>query len=331
MRLAIGIKALNEAAKIEAALRSALAAVAPYGGTVLLADSGSSDATVEIARSLPVEVVQLANRDERSCRAGAQLAFQHIDADYFCLIDGDMTLVPGFIDASLAYLDAHPEVAGVGGQVIERNLEAEEFQIRAAAMAREAHRRAGPVDRLDGGGVYRMRAIREVGYFSDRNLHSFEEFDLAARLTSRGWTLVRIDVPAVEHRGHSGNGYRLLLYRLTSGQMGGAGEVLRASFGKPHFGLVVRRLGHVRKAVVIAAWWLALVLAVWRAPVLAAALVIVPVGWLGWRRGSLALGLYSFAMWNALAVGLLGGLFRRRVPPTRPLASVEFTRLPPTP
>ncbi|MDF0490646.1 glycosyltransferase [Sphingomonas sp. H39-1-10] len=329
MKIAIGIKALNEAGKIEAALRSALAAVAPYGGTVLLADSGSTDATVEIARRLPVDVVQLANRAERSCGAGAQLAFQHLDAEYFCLIDGDMELVPGFIEASLAYLDAHPQVAGVGGQVIERNLEAEEFQIRAAAMANEAHRRAGPVDRLDGGGVYRMRAIREVGYFSDRNLHSFEEFDLAARLISRGWTLVRIDVPAVEHRGHSGNGYRLLLYRLTSGQMGGAGEVLRASLGKPHFPLVVRRLGHLRKAVVIAAWWLALILALWRAPLAAAALVIVPVAWLGWRRGSLALGLYSFAMWNALAIGLIGGLFRRRVPPTRPLASVAFTRLPP--
>jgi len=325
MKIAIGIKALNEEAKIEAALRSALAAVAPYGGRVLLADSGSSDRTVEIARTLPVEVVQLADRAERSCGAGAQLAFQHLDAEYFCLIDGDMALLPGFIAASLAYLDAHPQVAGVGGQVIERNLEAEEFQIRAAAMAHEAHRRAGPVDRLDGGGVYRMAAIREVGYFADRNLHSFEEFDLAARLTARGWGLVRIDVPAVEHRGHSGSGYRLLLYRLTCGQMGGAGEVLRASIGKPHFSLVVRRLGHLRKAVVIAAWWLALVLALWQAPLVAAALVIVPVAWLGYRRGSLGLGLYSFVMWNALALGLIGGLFRRRVPPNRPLASVRFS------
>lgn len=328
MKIAIGIKALNEEAKIAAALRSALAAVAPYGGRVVLADSGSRDRTVEIARTLPVEVVQLANRAERSCGAGAQLAFQHLDAEYFCLIDGDMTLAPGFIAASLAFLDAHPRVAGVGGQVIERNLEAEEFQIRAAAMAREAHRRAGPVDRLDGGGVYRTAAIRETGYFSDRNLHSFEEFDLAARLAVRGWGLVRIDVPAVEHRGHGGGGYRLLLYRLTSGQMGGAGEVLRASIGQPHFGTVLRGLGHVRKAVVIAGWWLALVLASLRAPAVAAALAIVPVAWLGYRRGSLALGLYSFVMWNALALGLIGGLFRPRVTPARPIASVRFSPLP---
>lgn len=331
MKIAVGIKALNEEAKIEAALLSALAAVAPYGGTVLLADSGSSDRTVEIARRLPVEVVQLANHAERSCGAGAQLAYQHLDADYFCLIDGDMELVPGFIDASLAYLDAHPQVAGVGGAVIERNLESEEFQLRAAAMAREAHRRAGPVDRLDGGGVYRMAAIRALGYFSDRNLHSFEEFDLATRLASRGWSLVRLDVPAVEHRGHAGNGYRLLFYRLTSGQMGGAGEVLRASIGKPHFALVVRRLGHLRKAVVIAAWWAAMAFALWRSPMIAAALVIAPVGWLSFRRRSLSLGVYSVVIWNAIALGLIGGLFRPRVPPARRLASVAFTRLPPAP
>lgn len=324
MRIAIGIKALNEEAKIETALSSALAAVAPYGGRVLLADSGSTDRTVAIARTLPVEIVQLANHAERSCGAGAQLAYQYLDTEYFCLIDGDMALVPGFIDASLAYLDAHPRIAGVGGHVIECNLETEEFRIRAAAMAREAHRRAGPVDRLDGGGVYRLAAIREVGYFSDRNLHSFEEFDLAARLTTRGWGLVRIDVPAVEHRGHRGGGYRLLFYRLTSGQLGGAGEVLRASIGQPHFGTVVRRLGHLRKAVVIAAWWLALALTLWRAPGVAAALVIAPVAYLGYRRGSLALGLYSFTMWNALALALIGGLLRGRVPPMRPLAAVRF-------
>lgn len=325
MKISIGIKALNEEAKIAAALRSALAAVAPYGGRVLLADSGSTDRTIDIARTLPVEVVQLANHAERSCGAGAQLAYQHLDSEYFCLIDGDMELVPGFIEASLAYLDSNPDVAGVGGQVIERNLEAQEFQIRAAAMAHEAHRRAGAVDRLDGGGVYRTAAIRDAGYFSDRNLHAFEEFDLAARLTSRGWKLVRIDAPAVEHRGHSGNGYRLILYRLTSGQLGGAGEVVRAAFGKPHWPVVMRRLGHLHKTVVIAAWWAALLAGLLLYPPATAVLLLAPVAYLSVRRGSLALGVYSFVLWNAIAIGLIGGLFRPRVPPTRSLASVTFS------
>lgn len=327
MTLTIGIKALNEEKHIEAALRSALVAAAPHGGTVVLADSGSRDGTVAIAQALPVRVVQLADAADRSCGAGAQLAWQGAEGagEWFCLIDGDMTLQPGFVDAAIAYLRDHPDVAGVGGAVEERNLETEEFRIRNAAMAYEAHRRPGLVDRLDGGGVYRRAAIEQVGYFSDRNLRSFEEFDLAVRLAARGWKLARIAVPAVAHFGHTGSGYRLLWRRLTSGQLSGAGEVLRGAIGQAHLPLVLRRLGHVRRSAGIVAWWVALVvLAAWQ-PWAALALLIAPFAYLVARRRSLSLGFFSFCLWNFTAVGVLMGLVRRRVPPTRALAARDLS------
>ena len=71
MKLSIGIKALNEEADIAAAIESALAAAEPFAGEVVLADSGSTDRTIEIARSYPVRIVQLANIGERCCGAGA--------------------------------------------------------------------------------------------------------------------------------------------------------------------------------------------------------------------------------------------------------------------
>jgi glycosyltransferase involved in cell wall biosynthesis len=77
MTVAIGIKALNEEANIAACLESALAGVRPFAGHVVLADSGSHDRTVAIARDYPdVRVVQLANPEQRCCGAGAQLAYQ---------------------------------------------------------------------------------------------------------------------------------------------------------------------------------------------------------------------------------------------------------------
>lgn len=326
MTLTIGIKALNEEKHIAAALESALAAAAPFGGEVVLADSGSRDRTVAIAQGLPVRIAQLADAADRSCGAGAQLAFQASRAgEWFCLIDGDMTLSPGFVDAAVAHLRAHPDVAGVGGEVVERNLETEEFRIRNAAMAYEPHRRPGLVDRLDGGGVYRRAAIEQVGYFSDRNLRSFEEFDLAVRLAARGWRLARIAVPAVEHFGHTGSGYRLLWRRLTSGQLSGAGEVLRGAIGRPHLSLVLRRLGHVRRSGGIVAWWAALVaLAVWQ-PLAALALLAAPLAYLVVRRRSLSLGFFSFCLWNFTAVGVLMGLVRRRVPADRPLPAKDLS------
>lgn len=329
MRVVVGIKALNEERHIEATVRSALAAVRPFSGAVVLADSGSNDGTVEIAARLGARVVQLADSSERSCGAGAQLAFQSADAsDFFCLIDGDMTLQPGFLSAAISYLTENPEVAGVGGQVTECNLETEEFQIRAAAMANEGHRRAGFVDRLDGGGVYRVSAICEVNYFADRNLKSFEEFDLAARLATAGWKLSRIPALAVEHHGHGGSGYRLLAWRLRSGQLSGAGQVLRGALGRPHFQFVVARLKHLRVAAAIYSWWAAIVAAILLAPATALLLVALPIGFLSYRRRSVALGLFSFCLWNATALGILAGLLKRRVPPERPLASRSLGAVP---
>ena len=322
--ITVGIKALNEEAKIARAIHSAREAVAPFGGAVVLADSGSRDATVEIGRRSGITVVQLADTSERCCGAGAQLAFQYADNEFFCLIDGDMELAPGFLDAALRVLRAHPRVAGVGGQVTERNLSSQEFQIKAAAMEGEAHRRAGPVDRLDGGGVYRTAAIREVGYFSDRNLHSFEEFDLAARLSAAGWQLMRVDAPSVFHDGHSG-GYPLIARRLRSGYLDGAGEVLRAGVGQAQFGYVLRHLGHLRWAAAIGGWWVSVLTSLAVYPLLLPLLLAGPVALLAWRRGGLALGFYSFLLWNATALGILRGLVRRRVDPRRPLAAVCYS------
>lgn len=322
--ITVGIKALNEEAKIARAIASAQQAVAPFGGVVVLADSGSRDATVEIGRRAGIIVVQLADTSERCCGAGAQLAFQHADAEFFCLIDGDMELAPGFLDAALAVLRAHPRVAGVGGQVTERNLSSQEFRIKAAAMAGEAHRRAGLVDRLDGGGVYRTAAIRDVGYFGDRNLHSFEEFDLAARLSAAGWQLMRVDAASVFHDGHSG-GYPLIARRLRSGYLDGAGEVLRAGIGAKHFGYVLRHLGHLRWAAAIGGWWLVVLASLLCWPLLVPVLLALPVLLLAWRRGGLALGCYSFLLWNATALGIVRGLLRRRVDPRRLLAAVVYS------
>lgn len=325
MTVTVGIKALNEERHIDAAIRSALAAVADLGGEVILADSGSSDGTIAIARAYPIRIVSLADPAERSCGAGAQLAFQDATGDYFYILDGDMVLDPGFLAAGIAYLEAHPDVAAVGGLVREMNTEAAEFEIRARAVESEGAWRPGPVDRLDCGGLYRVAAIREVGWFADRNLHAFEEFELGARLRSRGWKLARIDHPAVDHYGHRSDGYALLLRRLRTGYAGAPGEVLRSAIGQPQLREVVRHLSHIRVALLVTLWWLALLVSIGTgAWVALAALIAAPVLFLSWRRRSARLGLFSFASWNVTALAFYLGLLRTRVAPDTPLARNEL-------
>ncbi|ADM09425.1 putative glycosyltransferase protein [Parvularcula bermudensis HTCC2503] len=324
MKLTIGIKALNEEAKIAQAIESALSSLEGIEGEVVLADSGSTDQTIAIAQTYPIRIVQLKNTDERCCGAGAQLAFQAARGEYFYLLDGDMELAPGFIQEALTFLENHPDVAGVGGAVREVNTDGEGFQIRAQAWAAAAEAAERDVDRLDCGGLYRRIAVEAADFFADRNLHAFEEFDLAARLRCRGWRLVRLGRPGVLHYGHQVGGYRLLLRRLKSGYAGAPGEVLRGALGRPHLGIVLRRLGHIRNALVVMAWWVAIVvsaglLSLW----VSLGLILAPIGFLWWRRGSLSLGIYSLAAWNVAAIGLVTGFFRRRVSPQKSLELID--------
>src|ERR1700680_5080479 len=109
MKLTIGIKALNEERHIEMAILSAIDAAKPFGGEVVFADSGSTDKTIQIARRFPVRILQLADTQERSCGAGAQLAFQHARGTYFYLLDADMVLDPSFLPIAIKYLEMHPD------------------------------------------------------------------------------------------------------------------------------------------------------------------------------------------------------------------------------
>ncbi len=329
MTVAIGIKALNEEAHIAAAIESAQAALAAVGGgEIVLADSGSSDATIAIAQRYPgVRIVQLTDPALRSCGTGAQLAFQSVDAAYFYILDGDMVLDPDFLRAGIAFLEAHPDHAAVGGRVREVNTASIEFELRARNDRIKGSAVAGEVDRLDCGGLYRVAAVRAVGYFADHNLHAFEEFELGARLRAAGWKLARIDAPAVDHHGHSTGGYRLMLRRLRSGYAGGPGEVIRAALGKPHFGHVLRDFAQLRYSLAVIGWWVALALLLaleaWPAALVVAAL---PLAFLSWRRGSLRLGLYSLATWNVIALGFLQGLVRARRAPDAPLPARDITQ-----
>jgi len=316
----IGVKALNEEAHIAASLASACAAVAPFGGEVILADSGSTDRTVEIAQGYPVRVLQLADPTQKSCGTGAQLAFQEARGEFFYLLDGDMVLKPEFIAAGIAFLRDNPAFAAVGGRVREANTDSIEFELRAQSDKTKGSQIAGEVDRLDCGGLYRTEAIRSVGHFADRNLHAFEEFELGARLRAQGWKLARIAVDSVDHYGHAVAGYKLMLRRLRTGYAGGPGEVVRAALGRPHWGQVVRDFAQLRYGFVIWAWWLLLLAFVLSGQWLAKAVALaLPVAYFSWRRGGLRLGLYSLATWNVNAIGLLQGFVRPRRPADAPI------------
>jgi len=323
--VSIIIKAFNEEENVCAAVESALAAVAEVGGEVILADSNSTDRTVELASRFPVRIVQLVHSDQRCCGAGPQLGYQHSRGEYVYIMDGDMQMVRGFLPQALVFLAQHPEAAGVGGRLVELNEESLEYRERA--LRGSAHLSAGEVDRLDGGGLYRRRAVEEAGYLSDRNLHAYEEFDLAARLRALGWKLWRIPVDSVTHYGHDAPPYRLLMRRWHTRYVCGSGELVRAALGKPSQRLVLR-LRELRIYAAVLAWWAVLLsIPVWPLPAAAraaafAVLAAAPFALMTWRKRSLRRAAYSVVSWCFNAAGMARGLLMRRRPAREPIPSL---------
>jgi len=329
--VSIVIKALNEERHIAAAIESAIAALDglpdEITGEVILADSVSSDRTIEIAARYPIKIVSLARAADRSCGTGVQLAYQYSAGDYVCLIDGDMKLHEGFLSAAIAFLTANPQFAGVGGMIVERETENLEYIKRARDQG--ADLMPGEVTRLDCGGVYRRAAIQSVTYMGDRNLHGSEELELGARLRARGWKLARIPIDAIDHHGHAGNAYALLRRRWTTGFAFSTGEILRATFGTRAFPLVLSKLRReLFLFAAVHAWWLCLV----ATPILAGSLIeavlaetalaLLPFAAMALRCRSVGMGIYSVTAWNVYAAGLWPGLFGRRINPSAWIDSV---------
>lgn len=323
--VSVVIKALNEESGIVATIESALRAVSKVGGEVVLADSCSTDSTVELAMKYPVRIVQLANASERCCGVGPQLGYQHSSGEFIYILDGDMQLLDGFLEEALDILAQRPDVAGVGGRVVELNTESLEYVAREQRAA--AHRHAGSVDRLDMGGLYRRAAIEAAGYFSDRNLHSYEEYDLGVRLRALGWTLWRVRKESVTHFGHDAPPYHLLMRRWRTRYVCGLGELIRAAAGQPRFPMVLAGLTELRLYLAVLLWWAVLFsVPFWPLAVVARIAIFClvltfPVAVMTWRKRSFDQGLYAVVSWCFHSAGLLRGLLQRPRPQCEVIAS----------
>ena len=323
--ISVVIKALNEQEKIERTIRTSLAAIQWVGGEVILADSLSTDDTVAIGSAFPIRIVQLVDQRDRSCGIGAQLGYQYAEGEFIYILDGDMELSGEFLKAALELMGRERDVAGVGGLVEEMNLASLEYQSRAQRAP--ANMEPGEVVRLDGGGLYRRSAVEQIGYLTNRNLHSYEEFELAVRLRSAGWRLKRLPFPAVRHYGHTLPPYKLLNRRWRSGYVQGIGELLRSAIGKKHARLVMKELRELRLYCLVIFWWVALISSIWLIeswPLkvsLFAALLVIPFVAMAVKKLDMQLGVYSVIAWNYYTAGLLLGMFHGQRDPTMPIRS----------
>lgn len=329
--VSIIIKTLNEEAKIGRCIESVLAALAEIENKseVIVADSVSSDRTVEIARRYPIKIVQFAHSSERGCGAGVQLGYQCSRGDFVMLLDGDMELLPGFLSRALDRLASEPMLAGVAGLVRETSI-VNAFD-RRRVVSGASGRPLRSARWLNGGGLYRRKAIDDVGgYAADRNLKAWEEAELGMRLTTAGWSLERIDFLSTLHTGHAASTLAILRSAWRSRRSMANGVLIKQAFGKPW---MLKALALMLPPLLVILMWVVALAALgfgvtsqrWE-PATAYGLTVIGCAIaLALYKGSPSQAMRTLGNWHYMAAALLLGLREKTTLPTEAIESVDLS------
>ena len=182
-------------------LRRCLASLStPAVARGVYVDSGSTDGSAALARSMGFEVVELDLSKPftaaRARNAGLdRLVAVEPGVAFVQFVDGDCEVDPNWIERGPAALLAAEKLAAVAGRVRERFPEATRYN-RLCDL--EWDHPAGPAKATGGNAMMRVEAVRKVGGF-DGSLIAGEEPELCLRLRHAGHTVMRLTDQMVLH------------------------------------------------------------------------------------------------------------------------------------
>ena len=209
-------------------LRACLATIqseAPF--EVIVVDNASSDHSVEMVRTNYPWVVLHANETNLGYGAAANQAIASCTAKYVLLLNSDILMPPGALQALSTYLDQHPRAAIVGPRLenLDGSLQASCFQFPGTFMWLLDNDDLRPLIRrlpfchnrflrtwsythnrrvpwVKGAAlVIRRKAFEAVSGFDESFFMYFEEADLCCRLQTIGWEVHFTPVTTILHIG----------------------------------------------------------------------------------------------------------------------------------
>lgn len=186
----------NEGERLRVCLRS----VFPSVRQVVYVDSGSTDASVEIAHELGADVLALDMGSPFTAARARNAGYRRLlslnpDIRFVQFIDGDCEVVAGWMDAALRHIEAHPDCAGVCGRRRERYPDQSVYN-RMCDM--EWNTPVGDALSCGGDALLRAQALIQVDGFKD-SLIAGEEPELCLRLRRAGWRIHRVDQEMTLH------------------------------------------------------------------------------------------------------------------------------------
>ena len=239
-------------------LRRYLPAVLSHSGDaeIIVADNASSDDSLGVlSREFP-RVRQILNAKNLGFAGGYNEALKHVEADYFILLNSDVEVTPGWIDAPVKMMERDPaiaacqpkilsaadrgyfEYAGAAGGFIDRY----GYPFCRGRIFDSIEKDSGQYD--DARRVFwasgacmflRAAAFRDVGGFDDAFFAHMEEIDLCWRLQKAGGTVWYCPNSTVYHVGggtlHKSNPHKTFL-NFRNNLMMLYKNLPRAAFGK---------------------------------------------------------------------------------------------------
>ncbi|MBR8832135.1 MAG: hypothetical protein N5P05_002417 [Chroococcopsis gigantea SAG 12.99] len=167
---------------------------------VVYVDSGSSDGSIDLARSLGVDVIELdlsiPFTAARARNAGFErLVSIHPDLEYVQFVDGDCELFPDWLATAVNYLQEHQDFAVVCGRQRERYPQQTIYNL---LFDLEWDTPVGEALACGGCALIRVKALQEIGGYNPA-LIAGEEPEMCVRLRGQGWKIYRLGVNMTWH------------------------------------------------------------------------------------------------------------------------------------
>jgi GT2 family glycosyltransferase len=181
-------------------LRRCLQSVARASGMTVYVDSGSADGSVDLARALGAEVVELDMRTPFTAARARNAGYRRLrqlapGLAYVQFVDGDCEISHGWIETAMAWLDDRGDSAIACGRRRERDPGASVYNLLCDI---EWDTPVGESTECGGDALIRVAAFDQVnGYRED--LIAGEEPELCVRLRAAGWRIWRLDAPMTLH------------------------------------------------------------------------------------------------------------------------------------
>jgi GT2 family glycosyltransferase len=191
----LGVVAIgrNEGERLRACLASALRDCP----TVVYVDSGSTDGSVDLARSMGAIIVELDSAVPFTAGRARNEGFAKLpaDIDFVQFVDGDCELAVNWISTASAALQAQPSTAIFCGRRREKFPRASVYN---HLCDMEWDTPIGKAQACGGDFLIRAAAFRDVGGF-DPNVIAGEEPEMCFRLRGKKWSIERLDAEMTLH------------------------------------------------------------------------------------------------------------------------------------